>query len=441
VQKRKAEGLNRRSFLGAIAGGCTFVPGAGAEGFIRPNVVLILSDDHGYGDVSCYHHPEGVDTPNIDRLAHRGVRFTQGYASAYVCAPTRAGLMTGRYQQRFGFYRAPDSRIGMPLSEITIADVLRKEGYATGVFGKWHLGIEPAYHPLKRGFDEFYGFLGHGAHDYFNLKRTTPYNSIYRNDRIIDDTGYLTDNLGREAVSFIERHHEKPFFLYLPFNAVHFPLQAPEADIRRFHSGDPNRDIYLAMLYRMDLAVGKVLDALKRYDLEENTLVIFLSDNGGARNNHANNGVLRDFKHSVYEGGIRVPFLASWPARLPKNTVSHTPVISLDIFPTFCAAVGATPPGDRIYDGKNFLPLLLGDVKGPLHEALFWDGDERKQAVRAGTWKLVDVQGKLELYDLDSDVSEKNDRAGQYPDVVKRLRAQFTAWRGTMAARITKRQR
>jgi len=189
----------------------------------RPNIVVIVSDDQGYADLSCYDHPKDVNTPNIDRLAEQGVRFTSGYASAYVCAPTRAGLLTGRYQQRFGFYTASDSRTGMPLSEVTVADLMKTKGYVTGVFGKWHLGIELEYHPLKRGFDEFYGFLGHGAHDYFDLKRTEPYNSIYRNDEIIDDTGYLTDNLAREAVAFIERHHQRPFFLYLPFNAVHWP--------------------------------------------------------------------------------------------------------------------------------------------------------------------------------------------------------------------------
>ncbi|UCD27499.1 MAG: sulfatase-like hydrolase/transferase [Planctomycetota bacterium] len=409
----------------------------------RPNIVVMVSDDQGYADISCYDHPKEVSTPNIDRLAEQGVRFTSGYASAYVCAPTRAGLLTGRYQQRFGFYTASDSRTGMPLSEITVADVLKKEGYATGVFGKWHLGIEPEYHPMKRGFDEFYGFLGHGAHDYFNLKRTDAYTSIYRNEEIIDDTGYLTDNLGREAVSFIERHHKRPFFLYLPFNAVHWPLQAPEGDIKRFDTGDKERDILMAMLGRMDSAVGRVLEALARSGADKNTLIFYFSDNGGAKRNKSNNGVLRDYKHSVYEGGLRVPFLVSWPGKLPKGEVCSEPVICLDIMPTICAAVGVKLPDGRIYDGKNMLPLLVGEAKGPLHEALFWDGGKRdgKWAVRMDRWKLLKDKGDLELYDLEADIGEKNDRAGRHPEIVKRLQRRYTDWRKQMAPQIKRAKR
>ena len=405
----------------------------------RPNVVLIVSDDHGYADSSCYEHPEEVRTPNIDRIARRGVRFTQGYASAYVCAPTRAGLLTGRYQQRFGFYTASDSRIGLPVTEITLADLLRRHGYTTGAFGKWHLGLEPDYHPLKRGFDTFYGFLGHGAHDYFNLARSSPHNSIRRNLDIIDDTGYLTDNLAREATAFIERHRQRPFFLYLAFNAVHFPLQARDEDIRRHNTGNRSRDIYLGMLDRMDAAVGAVLDTLARHGVDQNTLLFFFSDNGGARQNFASNGALRDFKHSVYEGGIRVPFLASWPARLTPGAVCREPVICLDILPTICAAAGAELPKDRVYDGKDLLPLLHGKVSAPLHEALFWDGDEDRRAVRAGPWKLVDNSGKLELFNLESDLGEKTDLSAQHPDRVKQLQAAFTSWRRAMSPRLQRR--
>jgi len=282
--------MNRRDFLTKClaAGVSGFVlPGraSGRRAAGRPNVVLIVSDDQGYADASCYDHPAEVSTPSIDRLAQDGVRLTDGYASAYVCAPTRAGLLTGRYQQRFGFYTGGDSRIGLPLSELTVADLLKKQGYATAVVGKWHVGIEPEYRPLRRGFDEFYGFLGHGAHDYFDLKITDEYTSIYRNNQPINDTGYLTHNLARQAVSFIERHHKQPFFLYLPFNAVHWPLQAPRQDIERFDTGDKSRDTYLAMLACMDEAIGRVLNALKQAGVDENTLVIFFSDNGGARKN------------------------------------------------------------------------------------------------------------------------------------------------------------
>lgn len=439
--------MSRRGFLQtAVLAGWGFYFGsririakASQKGGSRPNIVLIVSDDQGYGDSSCYEHPKEVATPNIDRLASEGVRLTNGYASAYVCAPTRAGLLTGRYQQRFGFYSGGDSRVGLPLSEVTLADMLRKQGYATAVMGKWHVGIEPEYHPLRRGFDEFYGFLGHGAHDYFNLKITNEYNSIYRNDKPINDTGYLTDNLARESVSFIERHRNRPFFLYLPFNAVHWPLQALEKYIKRFNTGDKNRDIYLAMLTSMDEAIGKVLDALKRTGADENTLTIFFSDNGGARKNFANNGALRDFKHSVYEGGIHVPFIVSWPGRLPKGTVCDEPVISLDVLPTICAAAGASLPDDRVYDGKNMLVALQGKLEGPLHKNLFWYDGEKQWAVREGKWKLLfNRQGSLELYDLEADISEKINLVKEKPEIVQHLQQTYTNWKNQMAPQLSK---
>jgi len=414
----------------------------------RPNIVLIVSDDQGYADVSCYDHPEEVSTPNIDRLAREGVRLTNGYASAYVCAPTRAGLLTGRYQQRFGFYTGGDSRVGLPLSEITVADLLKKKGYATACIGKWHVGIEPKYHPLRRGFNEFYGFLGHGAHDYFNLKITDEYTSIYRNDKPINDTGYLTNNLTREAVSFIERHSKKPFFLYLPFNAVHWPLQAPQEYIKRFDTGDENRDIYLAMLACMDEGIGEVLDALKRTGVDKNTLIIFFSDNGGAKRNFANNGILRDYKQSVYEGGIRVPFIVRWPAELPKAAVCSEPVISLDIMPTILSAAGVALPQDRIYDGKDMLLVLRrapagsaltsGETEEPLHKALFWDDGSDQWAVRAGKWKLVSRKGALELYDLEADISEEHNLANEKIEVLKRLKRLYVEWRSQMGEQISK---
>jgi len=439
--------MTRRDFLsssilaasGIYLGGKVCSALANQNNSDQPNIVLIVSDDQGYADSSCYDHPKEVSTPNIDKLAAEGVRMTNGYASAYICAPTRAGLLTGRYQQRFGFYTGGDSRVGLPLSEVTVAELLKKQGYATTVIGKWHVGIEPEYHPLKRGFDEFYGFLGHGAHDYFNLQITNEYNSIYRNEKPINDTGYLTDNLARESVSFIERHHKQPFFLYLPFNAVHWPLQALEKYIKRFDTGEENRDIYLAMLTSMDEAIGQVLGALKRTGADNNTLLIFFSDNGGARNNFANNGVLRDYKQTVYEGGIRVPFIVRWPGKLPEGTACDEPVISLDILPTICAAVGARLPGDREYDGKDMLPVLRAKTKKPLHKILFWDDGVKQWAVREGKWKLLfNREGSLELYDLEDDISEKNNLAKENPEIVKRLQQAYTTWKNQMAPQLSK---
>jgi arylsulfatase A-like enzyme len=440
------EKITRRNFLrssvmaasGICLGGRIFSMAAKQDNRRRPNIVVIVSDDQGYADSSCYEHPKEVDTPNIDRLADEGVRFTNGYASGYVCAPTRAGLMTGRYQQRFGFYTAGDSRIGMPLKEITVADLLKKEGYATACFGKWHLGIEPEYHPMKRGFDEFYGFLGHGAHDYFKLGITDEYTSIYRNEKPVNDTGYLTNNFAREAVSFIEHNKNKPFFFYLPFNAVHWPLQALQKHIERFNTGDPNRDIYLGMLVCMDEAIGRVLDALKRTGADDNTLIVFFSDNGGARRNLANNGALRDYKHSVYEGGIRVPFIVRWLEQLPKGKTCDEPVISLDVMPTVCAAVGAKLPDDRVYDGRNMLPVLRGQSKESLHEALFWYDGTDQWAVREGKWKLLSQKGSMELYDLKTDMSEKNDLSKENPQIVTRLQQTFKAWKNQMAPQIAR---
>ncbi len=428
--------MNRRTCLQTLAGGFAALQSRAASPK-RPNVLLIVSDDHGYGDTSSYEHPPEIRTANIDRIAKRGVRFTQGYANAYVCAPSRAALLTGTYPQRYGFYTASDSRVGLPLSQSTLADMLKKEGYATAAIGKWHLGIDPAYHPRKRGFDEFYGFLGHGGHDYFDLKPTGElFNSILRGYEPISETGYLTDNLGREAVSFIGRQEKKPFFLYLAFNAVHAPMQAPEALIAKYKTDDPKRNILLAMLERENDAIGKVLDELVRRKLDQNTLIVFVSDNGGAKANSSNNGPLRDYKQSVYEGGIRVPFLFSWPGHVAANSVSKEPVIFADVMPTIAAATGAAMPPGR--EGRNMLPNITGKSKSALHESLYWDGAEERTAIRSGQWKLVNNRSKLELFDLEKDKGEKTDLAAQNPEIVAKLRGQFDAWSKLNQPRIGK---
>ncbi|MDP6041325.1 MAG: sulfatase-like hydrolase/transferase, partial [Candidatus Latescibacteria bacterium] len=397
-------------------------------------------DDQGYADVGYHGHCKDVDTPHTDQLAAAGAQFTDGYASAYVCAPTRAGLLTGRYQQRFGFYKAADSRVGLPADEITIADLLQTAGYRTGIFGKWHLGLDPEYHPLKRGFDEFYGFLGHGAHDYFDLesKADQPHNAMYRNETIINDTGYLTDNLGREAVSFIEKNHEDPFFLYLPFNAVHWPLQAPQDDIACYNTDNPDRNIQLAMVKRMDIAIGAVIDALKKTGVWDNTLLFFFSDNGGAQKNHADNTPLRDYKHSVYEGGLRVPFIVTWPGHIEAGSTCNEPVISLDLLPTICAATGTALPNDRIYDGRDLLPTLQQKTNEPVHQNLFFDGDDGYWSIRSENWKLVfNQKEELELYNLADDIGETQNIADQHQQKVHDLHDAYQAWHNEMAPRIT----
>ena len=413
----------------------------------RPNILIILSDDQGNADAGYQRMPSIVSTPAIDKIAKDGVVFTQGYASAYVCAPTRAGLLTGRYQQRFGFYRAPDSRIGLPLSEITLADLLKKEGYITGAFGKWHLGLTQEYHPCNRGFDEFYGFLGHGAHDYFDLSMSENpddfHHHIYRNLTPISDTGYLTDNLAREASLFIENHanKENPFFVYLPFNAVHSPLQAPDADINKFDSGSPERDIYLAMLHRMDEGIGRVIQTLKDEGVYDNTLIFYFSDNGGAKNNQADNLPFRGTKHTVYEGGLRVPFVMSWPSKITPAT-SDEPVISIDILPTICAALKIPLPETRIYDGRNMFSVIQENTDSPLHERLYFDGNDDSWAVREGKWKLLySRKGNLELYNLEEDAVEQKNLVEELPEITADLKKKYSGWRKEMGTPMGKKKK
>ena len=410
----------------------------------RASIVLIVSDDQGYGDVSCHPHPDEVSTPNIDRIASEGARMTNGYASCPVCAPTRAGLLTGRYQQRFGFYTASDSRAGLPTSETTLAELLRDAGYATGVFGKWHLGYQPRFRPLRRGFGTFYGFLGHGGHDYFDLSVTDEVRSIYLNSAPVDDTGYLTRNITRHAVEFIEQNANRPFFAYVPYNAVHNPIQAPQAYVQRYSNTDPKRNTYLAMLAILDEGVGEILDALDREGIGDRTLVIFLSDNGGARGTTAQNGALRGYKHSVYEGGIRVPFLLRWPGRIPAGTVSDEPVISIDVFSTALSAAGIKADSSRPLDSKDLLPVVSGALEGPLHDALFWnwiDKDStRGWAVRTGRWKLLVDRGDMELYDLEADLSESRNLAASRSEIVEDLHATYRGWRDELEPRIRRRR-
>ena len=399
-----------------------------------PNIVLIVADDLGYHDIGVYGLKD-IPTPHIDSLAKNGVRFTNGYVSCPVCSPTRAGLMTGRYQQRFGheFNPGPANQaaedFGLPLTETTIADHLKRAGYATGMVGKWHLGYKPQFHPQKRGFDEFFGFLG-GAHSYLDALEDSA-NPILRGTEPVEDVGYLTDAFGREAVAFVERHSDEPFFLYLPFNAVHTPMHATEEDVAKFSDiKDRKRRIFAAMLSSMDNAVGAVLKTLREHDLESNTLVFFVGDNGGpTQANSSRNDPLSGFKGGVLEGGIRVPFLVQWKGTLPEGETYDEPVIALDILPTALAAAGARSPGEQKLDGVNLLPYLKGEKSGAPHETLFWRMGPRS-AVRAGDWKLVREQAgqPWQLFNLAEDVGEKQDLAKEKRDVVGKLAATYQEW-------------
>jgi len=431
--------IGRREFL-ALAGTGAMgllggrICGAKEGGQGKPNVIVIISDDQGYADVG-YHGCKDIPTPNIDSIAASGVQFTNGYVSCPVCSPTRAGVMTGRYQQRFGheFNTGPppgsiDDKIGLPTTQITLADMMKKAGYVTGAVGKWHLGMRPKFHPFERGFDEFFGFL-HGGHPYINVK-PVKYNPILRGTEPVDEKEYLTDAFSREAVAFIERHRNDPFFLYLTYNAVHTPMQATEKYLSRFASiGDKKRRTYAAMLSAMDDGIGAVLKKLREYDLEHDTMVFFFSDNGGPTGaNASRNDPLRGAKGTMYEGGIRVPFLLQWPRRIARGETYEQPVISLDVFPTVVAAAGGELPKDRVFDGGNLIPYVTGEKQQRPHDILFWRWGDR-YAVRSRNWKLVKVAtNTAELYDLSKDIGESNDLAEERPEVVKRLGGALAEW-------------
>jgi arylsulfatase A-like enzyme len=396
----------------------------------KPNIIVVVADDLGYADVLFNPlHPKEIKTPNLDSLAKQGVICRQGYVSGHVCSPTRAGLMTGRYQQRLGLYTGGEAGSGLPMTETLFPQYLKPAGYTTAQFGKWHLGPDPAWSPALRGFDEVFGFLGRGAHDYFKLD--DPNDPIYRGTEVVQEKGYLTDRLGEETASFITRNKTKPFFAYLAFNAVHAPLQAPDDEIAQFNTGNKDRDTLLAMGKRLDDAMGKIIATLKSEGVWENTLLFFISDNGGPLAQSADNTPLRAGKHTDYEGGIRVPFLVCWPAQL-KPGECLSPVISLDILPTALAAAGVT--AGQTFDGQNILPLLRGEA-APNPRNLFWcsGSDEGWWAVRSGDWKLVGEKSKLSLFDLSKDASEKNDLAAQMPEKIAALTKLHDAWLADMA--------
>jgi arylsulfatase A-like enzyme len=405
-------------------------PFALAQANAKPNIVLIVADDLGYGELGVQDATD-IATPNIDSIAKNGVRFTSGYVSCPVCSPTRAGLLTGRYQQRFGHEfnpgNTPAEKFGLPLTESTVADRLKAVGYATGIIGKWHLGFAAEYHPLNRGFDEFFGFLG-GAHSYIDA-RAGGANPILRGTEAVDEKEYLTDALTREAAAFVNRRRGRPFFLYLAYNAVHGPMQASRKYLSRYAGiADEKRRTFAGMLAALDDGVGEVLKSLP-----ENTLVMFVSDNGGPTPvTTSRNTPLRDKKGSVYEGGIRVPLLMHWNGRLPRGRTYDSPVIALDLFATAVAAAGGSL--DRKVEGVDLAPFVTGKRPGVPHDALFWRfGTQR--AVRAGDWKLVDPgYGTWELFDLKSDPGERTNLNAAESDRAKKLISTYEAWN---AANVT----
>lgn len=400
----------------------------------KPNVIVILADDLGYADIGV-HGCKDIPTPNIDSLAKNGVRFTSGYVSCPVCSPTRAGLMTGVYQERFGheFNPGPPSvstneTVGLSLTKITLADVMKNAGYVTGIVGKWHLGSSPKFHPLKRGFDEFFGFLG-GAHSYLDSQRDST-NMILKGTEPVNEKEYLTDAFTREALAFIERHSNEPFFLYLAYNAVHAPMEATEKYLNRFQNiSDEKRRIHAAMLAAMDDGIGAVLKKLREKNIEQNTLIFFLSDNGGpTKANGSRNDPLRGDKGTMYEGGIRVPFILQWQSRIPGGKLYENPVISLDILPTAMAVAGGSLPKNYSIDGVNLIPFITGEKNTPPHEILFWRSGTN-YAVRKENWKLIKIEKEpIQLCDLSKDISESQNLAREKPEIVAELNKVLATW-------------
>jgi arylsulfatase A-like enzyme len=396
----------------------------------KPNVVLIVADDLGYADIGVQGIAKDVKTPNIDSIAANGVRFTNGYVSCPVCSPTRAGLLTGRYQQRFGFEWNPkgppeERMFGLPLDQATLPGQMKKAGYATGMVGKWHLGHQAGMLPHERGFDEFFGFAG-GAHRYFQTEQGP--NAIQRNGTPVEKIGYLTDDFTREALAFIDKNKDKPFFLYLPYNAVHTPQAAPEKYTSRFADvTDEKRKLMLAMLAGMDDGVGQVLAKLREAMLEENTLVIFFSDNGGpTRANASLNTPFRGGKGETLEGGIRIPFMMQFKGRIPAGTVDERMVIQLDLVPTILTLAGAPLPTSL--DGKDLLPFLTADNKETIHDTFYWRFGPRR-AIRSGHWKLQwNGDETPHLYDMTKDPSESTDLAAANPKVVAQLMDDWKKW-------------
>lgn len=431
--------VTRRSFLSAA----TVAPLAAAPR--RPNVIVILADDLGYADTG-FQGATDIPTPHLDRLAQGGVRFTNGYVSHPFCSPTRAGLMTGRYQQRFGHENNPvfnraDETAGLPLSEITLPQIVRQAGYATGIIGKWHLGAAPQFHPMKRGFQEMFGFLG-GGHDYFKAEGHDAREyliPIERDGRPVEQPGYLTSAFSNEAAAFLRRHRKDPFFLYLAYNAPHTPLQTTEKYMARVrHIADETRRQYAAMVCSVDDGVGQVMDTLRELRLERDTLVVFLSDNGGPVTvTHSSNAPLNAAKGSVLEGGIRVPFVMHWTGRLTAGAVYRHPVISLDILPTAAALAGAPLP-DRKIDGVDLIPYVTGKKAGPPHDRLFWRwGGGPRWAVREGRHKLVQAgDGAPQLFDLEADAGETRDLAAAMPALRDRLEAAYRQWNSELIAPV-----
>jgi arylsulfatase A-like enzyme len=450
----------------------------------KPNIIILLADDLGKYDISLY-GGKSTPTPQIDSLAASGVTFTNGYVSSSICSPSRAGLLTGRYQERFGHEYQPGDRYpknnleyyafkyllntnnwhlnakieypndasiatqGLPKSEITFADLAKKQGYSTAIIGKWHLGHNKGFFPLDRGFDYHYGFyqafslfapednnpdiINHHHTDFTDKtiwgNGRVGTGQIRRDSTIIDEKKYLTEKFAEEAEAFIDKNKNKPFLLYVPFNAPHTPFQVRKKYYDRFPNvKDENKRVYFAMISALDDAIGRIRAKVKKEGLEENTLIFFASDNGGADYTYATtNAPLKGGKFSHFEGGVNVPFALSWKGKIKPHTIYKTPVSSLDIFSTIAAVTHSGLPKDRVYDGVDLVDVVNNNKEA--HQNLYWRSGDAK-AIRSGDWKLI-ISGKTHetwLYNLAKDKSETTDLASKNPEKVKELQTALQNW-------------
>ena len=413
----------------------------------RPNVVLIMTDDAGYGDFGSYGATD-VKTPNLDRLARDGVRFTDFYANAPSCTPTRAGLMTGRYQQRvaleypLGMQRPADYGRGLPVTGRSLPQLLRNAGYATALIGKWHLGWKPEYSPTRHGFDYFFGFKSGFIDFYTHTSPDSPdHDDLFENDSAVRVDGYMTDLITSRSVRWIEQHSQRPFFIDVAFNAPHWPYQVPDRpsvarDSARhlgpFDDSTSTRADYVAMIERVDEGIGRILATLDRLGLRQNTIVIFTNDNGGEW--LSRNAPLFNHKMTVFEGGIRVPAIIRWPGRIPAGKVTGQVGITMDLTASILTVAGAALPADMRLDGMNLFPILEGRA-AEVQRTLFWRGHPARphRAVRSGDWKLV-LEPRPMLFNLRNDIGERENLAGRHSDVARRLFDLLRAWERDVAA-------
>ncbi len=436
--------VSRRRFLQGAGAGLALASGlqgrtARAAAPARPNVVLIITDDGGYGDIGSYGAPD-IRTPNIDSIGREGVRLTDFYANAPSCSPTRAGLISGRYQQRYAIEAplqgpgvAPEQ--GLPVAGRSLPQLLKNNGYTTGLLGKWHLGYKPEYSPNAHGFDYFFGFKS-GFIDYYEHTDGEGHPDLFENDTAVTQTGYMTDVITERSLKFIGDNAARPFFLQMSYNAPHWPYQVPGKpsvaidNARHLQPGEQSagtRADYAAMLERVDQGVGQILALLKQRGIDRNTIVIFTNDNGGEW--LSRNAPLFNRKQSVWEGGIRVPMLIRWPAGLPAGRTSAQVGITMDLTASILAATGTPVPAGAAMEGINLLPILAGEAP-VVERTLFWRTvlAPVQRAVRSGDWKLVFDGGSLLLFNLKNDLGERNDLTNQNQAEVARLKGLTTAW-------------